>query len=75
MDLKNAMNQLALLQIDLLREDGLNILSLEATQIPIDDDNEISISIVFKLNDPEMLATIVQHFAVFTALLDSVCKI
>jgi hypothetical protein len=75
MDLKNAMNQLALLQIDLLREDGLNILSLEATQIPIDDDNEISISMEFELNDPEMLEKIVQHFAVFTAYLDGECKI
>ncbi len=74
-DLNNAMNQLTLLLANLLREDGLNILSIEATQIPSDDDTEISILIVFELNDPEMLDKIVQQFDVFTAYLDSVCKI
>jgi hypothetical protein len=69
------MNQLTLLLANLLREDGLNILSIEATQIPSDDDTEISILIVFELNDPEMLDKIVQQFDVFTAYLDSVCKI
>ncbi len=81
MDLKNAMNQLTLLQMNLLHENRisvkteLNILTSEVTQIPLDDVTEISILMIFELNDSEMLDKIVRQFDVFTAYLDSVCKI
>jgi hypothetical protein len=67
----DAMKQLAHLQLNLLHEGELKILSLEATQLPSDDDTEISILFVFELNNPEILDKIVEQFDVFTAYLDS----
>ena len=75
MDLKNAIKQLTLLQMNLVHENELNILTSEVKQIPLDDVTEISISMVFELIDPEKLDEIVQQFDVFTAYLDSVCEI
>ncbi len=75
MDLKNAIKQLKLLQINLLHEDELNISILDVTQIPLANDTEISILLVFELNNSEMLDKIVQQFKVFTAYLDSICQI
>ncbi len=71
-DFKNAMNQLTLLQANLLREDELDILSLEATKIQCDNHVEISILFVFELNNPEILDEIVEQFDMFTAYLDSI---
>ena len=64
------MNQLTLLQTYLLHEDELDILFFEA-QIPSDYDTEISILLVFELNNPEILDRIVEEFDVFTAYLNS----
>jgi hypothetical protein len=73
-DCKNAMNQMALLQINLLHEDGLNILVLEAKQIPSDNHTEISISFIFELNNRDILAKIVEKFDVFILYLDSLSQ-
>jgi hypothetical protein len=64
------MNQLALLQINLLHEDELDIIFFEA-QIPSDNDTEISILLKFELNNLEILDKIVEQFDVFTAYFDS----
>jgi hypothetical protein len=45
-DYNNAMNQLKLLQINHLRENGLNVLFLEAKQIPSDDDTNIDFIVI-----------------------------
>ena len=45
-----AMNQLELLQGNLLREDGLNVLFLDAKQIPSDNDTNINFIVIFFSN-------------------------
>jgi hypothetical protein len=73
-DFKNAMNQLILLQTSLLREEELNILVLEATQIPRNNHTEISILLVFELKNHNILDKIVTEFNVFTSFLDSLSR-
>jgi hypothetical protein len=73
-DFKNAMNQLTLLQASLLREEELNILVLEATQIPRYNHTEISILLVFELKNHNILDKIVTEFNVFTSFLDSLSR-
>src|SRR5271154_2581969 len=67
-DLRNARKQFNLLQNTLLCDDDLIIYSA-ACDIDI---NELSISLVFQLNNPEMIGDIVKQFDEFTVYLDSI---
>ena len=74
-DLKNARKQLWQL-LHNLNEDELEISLSDASKIPSnkDVDREISIALVFELNNLEKLPEIVQTFQSFAVFLDSISQ-
>jgi hypothetical protein len=71
-DVTNAMKQLNILQCNLLNQDYLKILHLEAAKFPSDNMFMIFISLEFKLNIQSQKLEITEQFNEFKNYLDSI---